>query len=353
MLRARRMPTPRQRQFSRLLLGAGLMLGLGAPRARAADPDAAPPVDLTWDAPADCPSRDVILQGVQAVLGRSPGEQRRVTASARLRPTPEGLYRVELTSSVDGSAGQRALDAESCSAAADAVTLILALLVNPEASLAFESSEGAAVATPPVAPVEPTAAPQPVPTQPASPSHDEHAAVADPRWALGIAFALDHGLAPGWGEGLSVSVAHALSQFRFEAFGSGWLRETATSATFPDAGARVQHFAFGLAVGYGFRLQQFRVGPVLGVSADWLLADGFGGVQAFDQSTTVISPFAGGRADWFLARWFSLGLTAAAKVPTSRSKFVVTAQPSGTTAGIFEVKPVAFEGRVGCEVHFP
>jgi hypothetical protein len=94
------------------------------------------PVDLTWNAPAECPSRDAVLDEVARVLAaRKPG----APATARADVTRDGRGRWHATLSVGSreARSERILEAESCPAIASAAAVIIAVAVEgdrPEAS---------------------------------------------------------------------------------------------------------------------------------------------------------------------------------------------------------------------------
>ncbi len=116
----------------------------------------ATPLELAWRAPAACPSRETVLDEVNQILGHaSTGAPTR--ARVDVSSDEGGRWHAALSVRSRGVQGERDLEAESCSAIASAVALIVAVAVErgvpPELP-----QQSTAAASPPVAPL---AAPPP------------------------------------------------------------------------------------------------------------------------------------------------------------------------------------------------
>jgi hypothetical protein len=95
-----------------------------SPRAFAADP-----VDLIWNAPAGCPSRDAVLAEVVRILGGPPS--RPLVAHADVTEMSADHFSLHLTTDVEAAQGERTLDTNSCASLAQAAALILAWTIDP------------------------------------------------------------------------------------------------------------------------------------------------------------------------------------------------------------------------------
>lgn len=103
-------------------VGCGMAL-LPAGRALAAEP----PVELAWQAPPECPQREVVLERVQAMLGGSSTRLTPLSATGVIRRRSTGF---ELQLAIDeGRGGERHVFAQRCDelGGAAAVTLVLLL----------------------------------------------------------------------------------------------------------------------------------------------------------------------------------------------------------------------------------
>src|SRR5579883_3423406 len=107
------------------------------------------PVDLSWSAPAECPTREVVLVEVARLCDRPPPQTTRASVRAEVTRGQDGLWRAVLHVDAGGAHAERPLEAESCDAIASAAALIIALAV-----------EG----SPPEPEPEPHGAPAPVPS---------------------------------------------------------------------------------------------------------------------------------------------------------------------------------------------
>jgi len=110
-------------------------------------------VELTWSAPAGCPSQRDLEADVARRLGRPlAGTGPALRALAEVEPV-EGGFRLVLVTELEGEAGTRVLEAPRCEELASAASVIVALLADPHAD-----------ATPAPAP-----APAPPPPEPPAP----------------------------------------------------------------------------------------------------------------------------------------------------------------------------------------
>src|SRR4051812_19779746 len=111
----------------RLSSASATALLLGALSARAAESPS--PVQLEWDAPRGCPPVESVVEEARRNLGGT--TPHRVAARADVTEVGPEHWSVHLFTEVDGVAGERSLEANSCASLASATALILAWTVDP------------------------------------------------------------------------------------------------------------------------------------------------------------------------------------------------------------------------------
>lgn len=103
------------------------------------------PLDLTWDAPAECPSYGEVVTELERITRVKPGREiTPVRAQAKIERTPDGRYRLRLLTEREGQTGETELDATSCPVLKRGVTLVLALTLGDGVDVVGEA-EGAKV----------------------------------------------------------------------------------------------------------------------------------------------------------------------------------------------------------------
>lgn len=113
----------------------------------------APPVDLGWHAPSECPDEAAARAAIDELLqGRTPPGDRRVVADVAIEPGGRG-WRARVRIDDGTSVGERDLEAASCDEVGEAAALIVAMAVDPR--LAGDAT-----------PDEPPADEPPIPTPP-------------------------------------------------------------------------------------------------------------------------------------------------------------------------------------------
>jgi hypothetical protein len=328
------------RTVARLLVSGLLPL---APALVLAQPARAP-LDLGLVAPEGCPTASAVVDEVTRITGGAGGASRHVTARVRVEKLPNGAYQTTLQMRIeDASEETRSFEAESCAAAADAATLILAIAVNPLVSL----SEPPRVERP----TPPPPPPPPVPPPPAKrPEAPVPTPPPPPRLALGAAFAADAGTLSAITLGAEVRAAWTPARFRFELHGSAWAPGDVLSLTHRGVGAHFDMFGFGARAGYEFPVGPLRIGPVLGAMVTYLEAEGFGGTATLRQRGAFFAPFAGAALVWPLGRRFSLRVLAGVSVPTQRPSFSVRNADTGAQTSLLEVAPAAGHASLGVDL---
>ncbi|HTA17723.1 MAG TPA: hypothetical protein VK989_00440 [Polyangia bacterium] len=126
---------------------SALLVSLAAsPFARAAEPDAtttpasvtpaAPELVLTWQAPPGCPTAADVQNQFGRLLGgdaHAPSGKH-IAATINVRTPAPARWSLELATVLDGAAGRRNLEGDSCASVASAASLILALMIDPAAA---------------------------------------------------------------------------------------------------------------------------------------------------------------------------------------------------------------------------
>jgi hypothetical protein len=143
---------------------------LGLASGVAAQAPESEPVHITYGAVAACPGRDAFIAQVQARTSRArvaaDGELGR-TIAVSVQPTGRGFFGTLVVTTPAGETSTRDVSAESCDEVVEALALITALTIDPEAN----TRPLREVAAPPsAAPIQPEtaqpAAPQPAPAPP-------------------------------------------------------------------------------------------------------------------------------------------------------------------------------------------
>jgi hypothetical protein len=147
------------------------------------------PLELVWEAPAECPSSAEVHAELQRVVKVQPrlGLARLV---ARVEVTRKGAgYVARVTTEHDGRRGERSLSAADCALMVRSVSLVLGLAFGEGSEIAGEESSTSRPMTPP-SPASPSATTQEASTPaPASPSASTRPEVGV--WiAGGVGFAL-------------------------------------------------------------------------------------------------------------------------------------------------------------------
>jgi hypothetical protein len=136
------------------------------------------PLSLAWHAPSDCPSGPSVTRAVERLITKAPA--RTLEASSTLHRDGE-----RWSAEIKTPRGERRLEGESCRAVSEAVAMVLALAIDPEATpndaafASFDEPERAESPAPPAAPVR--ALPAAAANAPTKPAEDRTAVSARPQ----------------------------------------------------------------------------------------------------------------------------------------------------------------------------
>lgn len=281
------------------------------PASARADVDDVDGLRLAWTAPPGCPSsaevRAATLRGVEA-RDASGGV---LEAEARVERREDGVgWRVRLRTRQGASTGERAIEAATCGALADATAVILALALAPPGAGAMSAS--------------PTLAPEAPASEPERARRGTGARSAGERLlALGASAAGDASTLPAATLGGSLTLAWTPGRFRVELDARRW---ASRSASVPSsiAGARFSMTSVGgrgcwTALTSGL----VDVAPCAGADAHLVTASGYGADANFAAGAEWAAIAGGALARLSLTSWLALRARAEAFVPLARPTFVV------------------------------
>jgi hypothetical protein len=234
------------------------------------------PIDLEWNAPAECPSRDAVLEDAARVVAKPPEPRSHATVRADVTRDPRGQWHAALSVDADGAHSERVLDAESCQEIARAAALIVAIVVEGKEPAQAQNPHLAAPASPaPVAPARPA-----VSGRPQSPS----------AFVVSVAGVVDWGLLPSAAPGgeLNLGWEHRAKAIRVRAAAGASLfgEQSADVPSQPSEGGRFKAVAASargcasIVIDEGGASRppsnSLDVGLCLGVEVDTVSATGFG-----------------------------------------------------------------------------
>jgi hypothetical protein len=343
-----------------VVVAAGpLALALVAGRAGARD---ASPLVLGWEGPSECEAAPRVVAGVRRLLGAEHGGAPLVVRAKVERAGKR--WHLVLSTEAGGRAVTRALDAESCDAAADAAAVILALVIDPSRALEGPGeTEGAPRAEtdggrePDRAPSRVDAGEAPDASRAAEGSEREPGAplgVSGPndagdavRLSLAAAIVSDTGTLPrtafGFAGGLGLGGGH----FRGEATFGYW---PAVSTTVDPVASRGGSFAMMAATLRGCAMADAGIlsfGPCAGAGLTRLHAEAFGVTTPIAANSTWGAFVADATLRARIVPFFSPRLSAGATIPFSRPTFTVVG-----LGPVHRPAAIALQIGAGVEVQF-
>jgi hypothetical protein len=352
--RARAMPG-----FDRLGLPAVLMALWTCSAAHAQSSFVARPsslaVQLTWNGPAGCPSRDEVLGETSRILGPRGTRADRAPAIARVdvRPVDGGGWLGVLRVDAGEAHGERRFEGDTCAAIASAAALILAVFLEEEAYPTSRQAPGI-----PTLPLSlPVAVPVPSPGVVPGGARDRRPTAAQ-QWhrqlAATAAGSIDAGTMPspavaGLEIGLGVGLEGTTWRLGAQA---GFADYSGQTVVLPSTGggrfSLLSVSARGCAAWVRGRLE---LGPCLGAEIERMGATGSGPVETFTPGSaerTWATALAGGTAGWRLSHNFMAFARAEAVLSPTRTRFVLT--PGNVV--VHEPSRVAGRFAVGLEMRF-
>jgi hypothetical protein len=180
-------------------------------------------LQLTWESPPGCPD----LASERAEIRRRVGDTDRTSpatsliAQGTIRLDPSGGYTLVLKTIAGDTKGERVLAGQDCRELSEAAALVLALLINPEATIAAQPQPASPVPAPP--PPSPVAAPA--------------SAQARSGLGLGLGAVLASGVLPGSAAGLAARIFYRRGSWALAFELTGFLPDEQSAPVLPQASA--------------------------------------------------------------------------------------------------------------------
>jgi hypothetical protein len=294
------------------------------PAAPAPQPPEELPIAIVWSAPAECPTIEALKAEILRVAGQVPPPSEPLSATVTVQRGAAG-WQLTLATAAGARAGERRLAGPDCGELMRAAALVLALMINPQASLLAE----------PPPPPPPPPAPPPPPPEP------------ERRFAVGADLLVGSGALPGFatGFGLHVAAGAALSA---ELRASLWLSRSAATTEDPGAGGTfdlMDASAAGCARrGHG---QPLSPGLCAGASIVRLHGTGYGVGFPSEASAWWTSAFAEANLRVGISALNAVRLAAGVAVPLGRPNFVLAG-----VGQVFEPASIWLRATLGWELHF-
>jgi hypothetical protein len=297
-------------------------------------------LELTWAAPSGCPD----LASERAEIRRRVGEvaptiaSEPIAAQGEIRAGADGGYRLSLRTRVGATVGERLLSGPDCHELADAAALVLALLINPEASL----PEAIVASQPESAPPAPSP-PSPPPSEPRPfPLHHRSG------FGCGIDAVLASGVLPSLAKGIDARLLYQRGPFAATLQVAGFLPNEKSAPVLPGASAAFYRVESALALCAGTPADR-RLGAALCLGGALVMLHGeSSGVSAPGQAT----------AYWLealVAASGHLSLTSATRLRLAADLRGLGDRPDFAILGLGSIyRPAAFNvrGTLGLEVLF-
>jgi hypothetical protein len=328
----------------RLSLAVGIVAASCSGSAQAQSspaPRPEPTIDIAWQGPADCERGEAVRAKVTRLLG---GSERAANAKIKVAVDvrrEKGRYVAVLETESASGGGKKRLEGESCAAIALATSVVIALSVDPDASLEPEAPEE----KPPEPDPEPVPAPEPAPPRPPpkapAPARVTRAFV---QASVGVLFGLLHEASASFGGGLgvrhrrlSLELAFALHQ-----------RRDVTHAERPELGAELS-LATGELLGcyaaVPSRSATLELCP--GIRLEHLSASAFGASDPDEARVLIGSGLAVLRGRFRATSWLSAQLDVGVAARPFRPRFVLVG-----VGNVFETPAFSPFARSGLVLEF-
>jgi hypothetical protein len=159
-----------------------------------------------------------------------------VAAEVEIRASVSSSFVLSLRTQVGATSGERSLSGQDCRELADAAALVLALLINPRASLGAEPPAVTAKASPPATP------------PPAAPADDGAGFDQHARFGLGFDAVMAFGVLPDLAAGLGGRGFYQRGRLVAMARAGGFFAKRTTAAVMPGATASFYLLESALAI---------------------------------------------------------------------------------------------------------
>jgi hypothetical protein len=304
------------------------------------------PLELTWQAPPECPQRDAVVARARALLGAKTLKTAVVQAQGTIDRQGEGF---ELTLAIDegGKGGERRVWARQCDELSGAAAIALVLL------LTSDSDRGGLNGTE-LRPPEGTAgqAPAPAPReQPKPPSEDKgpdgSSAEPERRWrflAMAPQLAVGIGPLPKPSLGLGAGLGFQGRGWSLRLLGQ-WFSSQAVAAPVQPYGADVKRLSASLWGCWDLQRAGWSFSPCLLTSVAQLEATGFGPrLRPATQTEASVGIGIGGIGRLQATSWLSLMASVGMQAELSRPIIVL-----GSLGIVQQLAPVSAVVQLGPE----
>ncbi len=292
---------------------------LSAWLAFAGSPSVGERLELSWTAPAGCPTQTQVRASIDEYLGRDEfGEAiAQVEIAGRIEPVSGGRFRLGIVVRLPGGTVDREVEAALCEELAAAAGLMIAVALDPLRVVD--------VVRPPPAPAPAT--PDPAPA-------------AEPRLGVGLRAggAGQLGVLPGFGAGVWAALALVGPRYRVEVSGQYWLpQEVKPFEDKPRAGARIQFGAAAARACFVPTAGRFEFPSCVAIEVGAARAHGIGLAQTRVSHRPWVAGVVGQELVWVSRRRVGVWLGADGLLNISRPSFLV--DDLGT---VFETGVAAF-----------
>ena len=341
------------------------------------------PVQLVWQAPANCPQEAQVRQKLRDLLGNSAtnAAPSRLWAEGRIDPVGE-RFRLTLNIHYDLVNGKRVVQANSCEDLGGVAAVTLALLFRAEhssnvpltasdlgesspasatdARAAGSAAQAGAAASRTAATGDPgsdadsrtqdASRPDPKPEPQVEPSAERGAGKTKWRFVLRAPeLRTDIGVLPEASYGMGFGAGARRDVWRFLVSGTFFFAQDYEPGPFVGYGAHFGRMSGELSVCRGFRFTGWELSPCVLLSLDSVSATGTGvGVSSTNPRTAWLSLGAGVQGLWFLGRHAALVFGINGRLATSRPRFVSASVGEGE-GEVAQVGPAALGALLGCE----
>ena len=302
-------------------------------------------VELTWRAPAGCPSAAAVRARVRKLVGSPRANGSRVRADATVTRSDEGRFHLRLIVRTRGVSGERHIEARSCEDLAGAAAVNVVLLLGYSTAPASQpgTRAGESESTVPSLPAAPASASSSSSLQPEATTHRaldaqesappasqegtrvesaEHSAPEAWRPLLRLSVAsLSIGPVPRPSLGFALGAGVRLDRWSFLAEVAAWLRQTLPVSGRAGVGAEVDHIDAGLRSCYAFGWQGFELAPCVSVSLRHVWLRGSGAfIVARSAESTWVAAGVGAQTRLSLSEGLSLIAGLGVQLETSRPR---------------------------------
>jgi hypothetical protein len=263
----------------------GLAFSLSCPaHARAETANALADLTLEWPRVNGCPDEGYVREMILRALGGALPRARDIRASVTI--VHDSSWHLRLAVESPEGHGERLLEGDSCAQAADAMAVILAMLIDPEAARAA-AYDGASDGEPPRGTLVPRVNEPPLASVQlvAGSVAIRRSEASDGRGLdVGLGVAASLGLENKPRAGVAITLDRAFGAWRGFVNAMYWPVHSTALPSDPQRGAHVSVGALGIAFGPRVRVPRFELVPRVGAAGYWARARGYGVDQPLSDS---------------------------------------------------------------------